>query len=77
MNDVKLSHLHLGETMIADPDQLRELAAWCRKFANKAGASAIWEQRLLTAEALERNADEIDYRASAHRGGRRLSSGGI
>jgi len=62
MNDPKVSHLHLGKTMIADSDQLRELAAWYRKFADKAGASAIWEQRLLTAKALEREADEIDSR---------------
>jgi hypothetical protein len=68
MNDEQLSRLRLGETIIANPDQLRELAAWYRKFADKAGASAIWEQRLMTAEALEREADEIDCRASAHGG---------
>jgi len=77
MNDPKVSHLHLRETMIADSDQLRELAAWYRKFADKAGASAIWEQRLLTAKALEREADDIDSRASIHREDRRLPVTGI
>ena len=77
MNDPQISHLHLGETMIADSDQLRELAAWYRKFADKAGALAIWEQRLLTAKALEREADEVDCRASVHREGRRLPVTGI
>ena len=76
MNDPTISHLHLGETMIANSDQLRELAVWYRKFADKAGASAIWEQRLLTAKALEREADEIDYRASVHGEGRRLPAPG-
>lgn len=77
MNDSEFSHLRLGDTVIANSDQLRELAAWYRKFADKAGASAIWEQRLLTAKALEREADEIDSRASIHREDRRLPVTGI
>ena len=77
MNDPTISHLHLGETIIANSDQLRELAAWYRTFADKAGASSIWEQRLLTANALEREADEIDSRSSIHREDRRLPVAGI
>jgi len=53
-------------------DQLRELATWYREFADKAGASAIWERRLLTAEDLEREANEIDDRAQTHGDGRQL-----
>ena len=51
-------------------DRLRELATWYREFADKAGALAIWERRLLTAEDLEQAANDIDYRASAHGEGR-------
>jgi hypothetical protein len=58
-------------------DRLRELATWYREFADKAGASAIWERRLLTAEDLERAANEIDCRVRAHGEGRRLPSGEI
>jgi hypothetical protein len=43
-------------------DRLRELATWYREFADKAGAPAIWERRLLTAEDLEQEADKIDSR---------------
>ena len=47
---------------MAQSKRLRELAIWYRKFADKAGAPAIWELRMLTAEDLERQADAIDNR---------------
>jgi hypothetical protein len=37
--------------------RLRDLAAWCREFAERAGSPAIWEARLLMAEDLEKEAD--------------------
>ena len=39
---------------------LRELAAWHRASAQRAGNPAIWEARLLTAEDLETEADRIE-----------------
>jgi len=42
------------------PDKLRELAAWYREFADRAGNSAIWDARLRTAEDLEAEADRIE-----------------
>ncbi len=43
-----------------NPDKLRELAAWYREFADRAGNSAIWDARLRTAENLEAEADRIE-----------------
>src|SRR5438046_10751312 len=40
-----------------DPDKLRELAAWYREFAERAGSSAISESRLRIAGELEEEAD--------------------
>jgi hypothetical protein len=34
--------------------RLRDLAAWYREFAERAGNPAIWDARLRTAENLER-----------------------
>jgi len=45
--------------MSADPSKLRELAAWYREFAERAGNSMIWDARLRTAEDLETQADLI------------------
>lgn len=53
---------------MAQSDRLRELATWYREFADKAGAPAIWERRLTTAEDLEREADAIDNRMQPHEG---------
>lgn len=53
---------------MARSDRLRELATWYREFADKAGAPAIWERRLMTAEDLEREADAIDNRKQLHEG---------
>lgn len=43
-----------------DAAKLRELAAWYREFAERAGNSLIWESRLLLAEDLEREAERVD-----------------
>ena len=44
---------------------LRELAAWYRAFAARAGNPVIWESRLLTAEDLEAEASRIDPNETA------------
>src|SRR6266446_10774268 len=46
---------------LRDADELRKLAAWYRKFAERAGNPAIWEMRLRTAEKLEAEADRVKY----------------
>lgn len=43
---------------MADADKLRELAAWYREFAERAGNPTIWDLRLRTAEDLEAEADK-------------------
>ncbi len=45
---------------MADPQKLRELAAWYREFAEKTDNAAIWEARLRTAEDLELEAARIE-----------------
>jgi short-subunit dehydrogenase len=42
--------------------KLRELAAWHRQIAERAGNPAIWDARLRTAEELEREADLLEHR---------------
>jgi hypothetical protein len=42
------------------PSKLRELAAWYREFAERAGNPTIWEARLRLAEELDAEADHID-----------------
>ena len=44
-----------------NPDKLRELAAWYREFAERAGNPAIWETRLQTTEDLEREAARLEH----------------
>ena len=41
-------------------DKLRQLAAWYREFAERAGNPWIWEARLRTARDLEAEADRVD-----------------
>jgi hypothetical protein len=41
---------------VSDPNKLRELAAWYRDFAERAGSPWVWEARLRTAEDLEAQA---------------------
>ena len=45
--------------------RLRELAAWYRAFAERAGNPAIWDARLRTAEDLDAEASRIEQRTSA------------
>ena len=41
-------------------DKLRQLAAWYRAFADRAGNPWIWEARLRTAKDLEAEADRAE-----------------
>ena len=49
-----------GNPVRGNSSRLRELAAWYRGFAERAGNPAIWEARLHTAEDLAAEADRID-----------------
>jgi hypothetical protein len=40
--------------------KLRELAAWYRESAERAGEPWIWEARLKRAEALEKEAEHLE-----------------
>lgn len=46
-----------------EPQRLRELAAWLRECAERAGAPWIWEARLTRAETLEEEADRRERSA--------------
>ena len=39
---------------------MRELARWCRAFAERAASPALWEARLRTADDLDAEADRIE-----------------
>ena len=41
-------------------DKLRQLAAWYREFAERAGSPWIWEPRLRRAKELEAEADRVE-----------------
>jgi hypothetical protein len=56
-----------------EAERFRELAAWYREFAERAGNPSIWESRLLMAEDLEQEADRLDRHAAEPRG-KRLQS---
>lgn len=43
-----------------ETQKLRELAAWYREFAERAGAPEIWDARLRQADKLEREADHLE-----------------
>ena len=45
------------------PHRLRQLAAWYRDFAERAGNPAIWEARLMTAKRLDQEADRLEARS--------------
>ena len=45
-------------------EELRELAAWYRGYADRAGNSAIWEARLRTADELEAEASRLAIRGT-------------
>jgi hypothetical protein len=46
-----------GRVNTLEPEKMRELAAWYRRFA---GSSVIWESSLLMADALEKEADLLE-----------------
>ena len=65
---MKLLHIdstNLGEDPSTRVRRLRELAAWYRAFAERAGNPAIWAARLRTAEDLDAEASRIERRTSA------------
>ena len=45
---------------MSNPEKLRELAAWYREFAERAGNPWVWEARLQLAEDLEKEAALLD-----------------
>jgi hypothetical protein len=45
-----------------EPERLRELAAWYREYAERAGNPAIWDARIRTAEDLETEAARLEPR---------------
>ena len=45
-----------------NPKKLRELTAWYREYAERAGNPWVWEARLQTAEELERRAAMLESR---------------
>jgi hypothetical protein len=49
---------------VSDEHKLRQLAAWYREFAERAGNPVIWEGRLRMAENLEARADEVSRRVA-------------
>ncbi len=50
--------------MTKEAQKLRELAAWYREFAERAGNPSIWDARLRQADVLEREADRLENPAS-------------
>jgi hypothetical protein len=50
---------------MAEVQKLRELAAWYREFADRAGNPSIWASRLRMAEDLEAKADQKLHRATS------------
>jgi hypothetical protein len=58
-----------------NPERLRELAAWYREFAERAGNPAIWEARLRTAKDLEGEAKRLELGSSMRKSTRMKRSG--
>ena len=52
--------------MKVDYVRLRDLAAWYREQAERAGSPVIWDARLRTAEDLDMEADRLDTRTILH-----------
>jgi hypothetical protein len=59
---------------MAEIQKLRELAAWYREFADRAGNPVIWDLRLRTAEDLEVKANRKGHRATSLAHGLRLQA---
>ena len=53
-----------NDSSVAEARRLRELAAWYRAYAERAGNPAIWDARLRTAEDLEAEADRSERLAT-------------
>jgi hypothetical protein len=51
-----------------EPQRLRELAAWYREFAERAGNPWIWEARLKQADDLEQEAAHLEARPTGGAG---------
>jgi len=51
-----------GRKEMDEARKLRELAAWYREFAERAGAPWIWDARLRTADKLEKEAGLLEER---------------
>ena len=49
-----------GDPVPDNSSKVRELAAWYREFAERAGNPTIWEARLRMADELDAEADYID-----------------
>jgi hypothetical protein len=47
--------------LVREPEQLRELAAWYREYAERTGNPAIWHARIRTAEDLEAEATRLEF----------------
>ena len=59
-------HTHqTAPPQFVEAQKLRDLAAWYRQFAERAGNPAIWEARLRTAEDLEKKAASLAERRGA------------
>ncbi len=59
-------HTHqTAPTQSVEAQRLRDLAAWYRQFAERAGNPAIWEARLHTAEDLEKTATALEKKAAS------------
>jgi len=52
-------------TQFVEAQKLRDLAAWYRQFAERAGNPTIWEARLRTAEDLEKTAADLEKKAAS------------
>jgi hypothetical protein len=49
-----------GFLQAKNPMELRELAAWYREFAERAGNPVIWDCRLRMADYLEEEAEQLE-----------------
>ena len=53
---------------MTSPEKLRELAAWYREYAERAGNPTIWDARLRTAEEFEAEAVRMEASANSTAG---------
>ena len=72
MQLLHIDSTNLGEDPSTRVRRLRELAAWYRALAERAGDPAIWAARLRTAEDLDAEAGLIEQRRSAQSGPRHV-----